>query len=130
MKQLNFMLNKILIIIKIIHKEKFYKTISNLKQSNETIKFYVEQNLNKNANYSSKKNQLLLKKEFFLLPYEIVFRSFSNSIKLVGNKYYSVRGKKIDKIITQIENNVFSKGTLGGCIVEKVNQTLIITKEN
>ena len=113
-----------------LDKKKLYKTISNLKHSNETIKFYVEQNFNNNTNYSSRKNQLLLKKEFFLQPYEIVFRSFSNSIKLVGKKYYSVRGKKIDKIITQIENDAFSKGTLGGCIVEKVNQTLIITREN
>ena len=45
------------------------------------------------------------------------------------SKYYLSRGKKIDKIITQIQNDAFFKATLGGCIIEKVNQTLIITKE-
>ncbi len=113
-----------------LDKEKLYKTISNLKHSNETIKFYSEQNFNKNASYSLKNNQLLLRKEFFLQPYEVVFRAFAYSIKLVGKKYYLVRGKKIDKIITQIQNDAFYKGTLGGCIVEKVNQTLKITKES
>jgi len=35
-----------------LDKKKLYKTISNLKHSNETIKFYVEQNFNNNKNYS------------------------------------------------------------------------------
>lgn len=112
-----------------LDKNKFQKTIANLKHSNETIKFYVNQNLIKNTHYSLQKKQLLINKDFFLQPYEVVFRAFTNSINLVNGKYYSVRGKKIDKIITQIQNDAFSKGTLGGCIIEKVNQTLIITKE-
>ena len=112
-----------------LDKKKFNMTISNLKSSNETIKFYVEKNLINNTNYSPKKNELLLSKEFFLQPYEVVFRAFTDLIKIVGKKYYSVRGKKIDKIINQIQNDAFNKGTLGGCIIKKVNQTLIITKE-
>ncbi len=113
-----------------LDKRKFNKTIKNLKNSNETIKFYVKQNLLKNTHYSLKKSQLIINKDFFLQPYEIVFRSLTDSIKLIGDKYYSVRGKKIDKIILQIQNDAFFKGTLGGCIIKKVNQTLIISKEN
>ena len=112
-----------------LDKSKLYKSIINLKDSNETIKFYVRQNLINNTYYSLKKNKLILNKEFFSQPHEVVFRALSDSIKLVGKKYYSSRGKKIDKIITQIQNDAFFKGTLGGCIIEKVNQTLIITKE-
>ena len=63
-------------------------------------------------------------------PYEIVFRSFSEALKLVGKKYYSVRGKKLDKIINDIGNNLKKRVTLGGCIVEMVNQTIIISKEH
>ena len=112
-----------------LDKSKLYKSIINLKDSNETIKFYVKQNLINNTHYFLKKNKLVLNQEFFSQPHEVVFRALSDSIKLVGKKYYLSRGKKIDKIITQIQNDAFFKGTLGGCIIEKVNQTLIITKE-
>ena len=68
-------------------------------------------------------------KIFFLQPYEIVFRCLSNAIKMVGGKYYSVRGKKTDNLINKLQNNRSFRVTLGGCIVEKVNQTVIISKE-
>ena len=41
-----------------------------------------------------------------------------------------MRGKKLDKIISNIEKNRMYKQTIGGCIVEKVNQTIIISKEH
>ena len=44
-------------------------------------------------------------------------------------KYYAARGKKIDKLIGDIRRNQLSKATLGGCIIEKINQTVIISKE-
>ena len=83
-----------------------------------------------NTSYLSKKNKLILNKEFFQQPYEVILRSLSDSIKLIGKNYYAVRGRKLDKIIREIENNSLSKSTLGGCIIEKVNQTLIISKEH
>ena len=67
--------------------------------------------------------------EFFRQPYEIIFRAFSDSIRLIGKKYYPTRGKKIDKIINDIKSGKLSKITLGGCIIEKVNETVKITKE-
>ena len=59
----------------------------------------------------------------------MVFRSFSDSIKLVGEKYDTVRGKKIDYILDKISQNRLKKETLGGCLIKKVNQTVIISKE-
>ena len=73
---------------------------------------------------------MILKKEFFQQPFEVIFRSLSESIKFIGKKYYSARGKKIDKIIVDISDNRLSKATLGGCVIEKVNQTVIISKEH
>jgi len=108
---------------------KFLKTLKNLKKSDAVVNFYVKRNIFDNSFFSKKHNRLVLKKDFFLQPYEIVFRSFSESIRLISMKYYSVRGKKLDKIINHIENNCLSRATLGGCIIEKVNQTVIITKE-
>ena len=112
-----------------MNKEKFLQTIRNLKYSDNVVSFYVNENLKKNTFFSKKKNTLILNKNFFSQPYEVIFRALSESLKLVGKKYYSVRGKKLDKIINDIKNNPSLRSTLGGCIIEKVNETVIISKE-
>ena len=113
-----------------LDKNKFFKTIKNLKYSNKVVNFYVSENLKKNTFFSDRSNKLILNKFFFHQPYEIIFRALSESIKLIGKKYYSARGKKLDKIIKDIENNQSFRATLGGCIIEKVNETVIISKEH
>ncbi len=112
-----------------IDKNKFISTIKNLKYSNDVIDFYAKKNLNDNCFFSRKENKIILNNSFFNQPHEIIFRSFSDSIKIIGKRHYSVRGKKLDNVINRIINNASFKGTLGGCIIEKVNQTVIITKE-
>jgi len=108
---------------------KFLTTIKNLKYSNNVINFYVAENLRQNTFYSNKDKRLILNKSFFLKSYEVVFRGLSDSLKKISGRYYSVRGKKLDKIIYDIQNNTLFRSTLGGCIVEKVNRTIIISKE-
>ena len=112
-----------------LDKKKFFKTIKNLKHSNFTTNYYVNENLKKNSFFSKKSNKLILNKIFFEQPHEIVFRALSESIKLVGKKYYSVRGKKIDKIIDLIKSKSSFKVTLGGCLIKKVNGTVLFSKE-
>ena len=113
-----------------LDEKKFLITIKNLKYSNDVVNFYVNKNLQNNTFFSAKKNRLTIGNNFFNQPHEVIFRSLSDAINTVGNKYYPVRGKKLDKIIKEIQNNSLIKVTLGGCIIEKVNQTVIITKEN
>ena len=112
-----------------LDKNKFLKTIKNLKDSNFVVDFYVKQNLFNNTFFSKKNNQLILNKNFFQQPNEVIFRAFSESINLIGKRYYSVRGKKLDRVIDNIKNDKFFKVTLGGCIIKKVSQTVIISKE-
>ena len=112
-----------------LDKNKLSMTIDNLKRSNNVIDFYVSENLKKNTFFSLKKDHLILNKKFFQQPYEVVFRAFSDSIQFVGKKYYPARGKKLDRIISNIENDKVYKSTLGGCVIEKVNQTVIISRE-
>jgi len=109
--------------------KKFYKTIKNLKYSNNVVNFYVNENLKKNTSFFKKKSKLIISKNFFDQPYEIIFRSLSETLRLVGLRYYPVRGKKLDRVMSLIENNQHFRTTLGGCIIEKVNQTLIISRE-
>ena len=112
-----------------LDKKKLLSTINNLKYSNNVVNFYVAENLRKNSFFFDKDNKLFLNRSFFLQPYEVIFRGLSKALKLIGKKYYPVRGKKLDKIISDIQNNHLLRVTLGGCIVEKANQTIIITKE-
>ena len=112
-----------------LDKKKFFTTLNNLNHSNDVVNFYVEQNLIKNSFLKYKRDKLILNNSFFRQPYEIVFRSFSVSLRIIGNKYYSARGKKISRVIDEIMNNRLTKTTLSDCIIEKVNQSVIISKE-
>jgi tRNA(Ile)-lysidine synthase len=112
-----------------LDRNKFLLTIKNLKFANETIKFYTKKNLTENISFLEKKNLIILKENFFNHSSEVIFRSFTVIIKIIGKKYYPVRGKKIDKIISEINNKASLKVTLGGCVIKKVNQTVIVSKE-
>ena len=108
---------------------KFLLTIKNLKSANESINFYIKENLKHNISFLEKKKSIILKQDFFNHSREVIFRSFTEVIKMVGKKYYPVRGKKVDKIISEINSKASFKVTLGGCIIKKVNQTIILSKE-
>ena len=113
-----------------LDKNKLLLTLKNLKKSNQTIIFYVERNKKLNSFFDKKKKQLILNNNFFDQPHEIVFRSFSDSLKLIGGKYNFPRGKKIDYILEKIWKNTLIKETLAGCVIKKVNRTTILTKED
>ena len=112
-----------------LDKKKFSNTIRNLKYSDKAIKFYVNKNLKENTYFSSKENDYTINMNFFKQPHEIVFRSLTFIINVIGGRYYSPRGKKIDLIINKINNKELSKVTLGGCIIEMQHETVIISKE-
>ena len=115
-----------------LDKNKFLLTIKNLKDSNETIKFYVAKNLKDNSYIFKDKSKIILNENFFNQPHEVTFRSFIEIIKFVGNKHYSVRGKKVDKMINKLKVKTRSslKLTLGNCIIYKVNHSIIVIKEH
>ena len=115
-----------------LDKNKFLLTIKNLVESNETINFYVAKNLKNNTYTHKDKNKVILNNEFFNQPHEVIFRSLTELIKFVGKKYYSVRGKKLDKIIYEIKSKSKSsiKLTLGNCIIRKINNSIILVKEH
>ena len=113
-----------------LDKKKLMLTISNLKDSDKSITFYVDKNLKENAIFFKKKNICILNKNFFNQSHEVIFRSLTNIIQKLGKKYYPVRGKSMNKLIVAISSKLFSKATLGGCIIDRVNETILISKEN
>ncbi len=115
-----------------LDKNKFLLTIKNLKDSNETIKFYVAKNLKENSYIYKDKRKAILSEEFFTQPHEVIFRSLTEIIKFVGNNHYSARGKKVDTIIDKLkdETRISPKFTLGNCIIHKVHHSIIVLKEH
>ena len=89
----------------------------------------MNENIKKNTFYSPKHHRLILNEDFFNHSQEVIFRSFSDSIKIIGNRHHSPRGKKLLKVIELIKNKQLFKVTLGNCILERVSRTIIISKE-
>ena len=57
-------------------------------------------------------------------------RVFKKSIKDFTNAYYSLRTKKIFNLIKQIEEQNRVKRTLGGCVILREKNHIILEKEN
>jgi len=110
--------------------KKLKLTIDNLRDSDKSIKFYVKKNLKENSIHHKAKDTCVLNSNFFDQSHEVVFRSLTFLIQKIGKKYYPVRGKSINELINKITHKTFSKITLGGCFVESVNETVLISREN
>ena len=110
--------------------KKLKLTINNLKDSDRSIKFYVDRNLKKNVVFLKRKNTYVLSYNFFDQSHEIIFRSLTNLVQKLGKKYYPVRGKSINELIKKMDKKSFTKVTLGGCYVERINETILISRES
>jgi tRNA(Ile)-lysidine synthase len=114
-----------------LDKKKLRLTIRNLKDSDQSINFYVKKNIVENTKFFKNKNIFILNKFFFDQPHEIIFRSLSFLMKSISGKYYGARGKSIENLIKNIkEKKIKTKATLGGCFIEKVSETILISREN
>ena len=109
--------------------EKLRLTINNLTDSNFTINHYVNENIKFNSKYNKKKKNYILNSDFFNQPHEIVFRSLTNLLKKIGNKYYSPRGKSIDILLSKLGSGDIKKINISGCILEKINNSFVIYQE-
>jgi tRNA(Ile)-lysidine synthase len=113
-----------------LDKKKLILTINNLKDADRSIKFYVDRNMKENVIFLNKKNIYIIKQNFFDQSNEVIFRSLTKIIQKLGKKYYPVRGKSLTELIKGINARSFSRVTLGGCFIDRVNETILISKEN
>ncbi len=102
-------------------------TLSNLASTNRAINEIVNHNISKNVIFFKKK--YLISSKFFLLPEEVVFRSLSTLIKKISKKNYPPRGRKMINLIKEIKIKDQFKATLGGAIIEKIHNSLVLTPE-
>ena len=131
----NFKRIRVRNLIKNLEKEgfdnkKFNLTINNLKSANKALEFYAKRNVLENSFFNSEKHSIILSKDFFAQPNEIILRSFIKVIQTISRNYYPPRGMSIKNLIIEIKSKKSKKKfTLGGCIFEKINETVIISKE-
>ena len=111
--------------------KKFQLSLNNLAKSNNAIDFYVKKNIEDNSNFVVLSKKVVLQEKFFIQPDEIVFRSFSEIIHKVGKRKTYARGVKVENLINYFRlNRNPKKKTLSRCIIQKVNNSVIISREN
>ena len=109
---------------------KFYLTLKNLSKSDQVIEFYVDKNILENSKYFEKDKKIILNQSFFNNPEEIILRSIMQVIKRISWKKNYPRGKKVNSLIDSIKfSNKNVKLTLSGCIIEKIQDSVIIYPE-
>ena len=110
--------------------DKFYLTLKNLSKSDQVIEFFVKKNVAENSKFFEKDKKTILNKSFFNNPDEIIIRSFSHVIQNISNRKNYPRGKKIVGVVDSLKfSNNNAKLTLSGCIIEKINDSVIIYPE-
>jgi tRNA(Ile)-lysidine synthase len=108
---------------------KIIKTVKNLDSANKALSFYKNKALQKHSSFLSKNKCLINNRIFLEEADEIIFKSFSDVLSLVSGTYYPPRSKKIISLINRVKKNQFKKSTLGGCVIEKRDNFIIISKE-
>ena len=82
-------------------------TLDNLTISNNAINFYVNQNLRENIHKNIYKSNYILNKKFFEYP----------------------RGKSVLRILNMLKLEKNLKITLAGCLIEKFDKSVLISRE-
>ena len=104
-------------------------TLNNLQSANESLNFYKEKSIKNYVRYFQRKSCLVSYGLFSYESEEVIFRTISDIISKVSDKYYPPRGKNVKNLITEIQSRKFKKATLAGCIIEKTCNILIFRKE-
>jgi len=68
-------------------------------------------------------------KNFNKINQEMKMRVFKKAIKDFTKSYYSIRSKKIFNLIDKIKVKKNAKLTLGGCIISREKNRIILKKE-
>ena len=94
------------------------------------LSFLLRKNVSENSKFFEKDKKTILNQSFFKNPDEIIIRSVSQVIQNISKRKNYPRGKKVVGVVDSLKfsnNNV--KLTLSGCIIEKINDSVIIYPE-
>ena len=111
-----------------IQDKQILKSIQNLANTRDTLNDYI------NKVYKScilkKKEKIFIKNSpLFLESEEIQLKILSTIIQSTSKSYYPPRSKKVINLLTNLKKKKNIKRTLGGCIIENIDDRTIIYKE-
>ena len=111
-----------------IKRDRIINSINNLAATRDTLNAYT-QGVEKNC-LIKKKGAIYVNLKIFLLENkDIQLKILSNGLRYVSKNYYPPRAKKVLNLISRIKSKKETKDTLGGCLVNKRQNILIISKE-
>jgi len=111
-----------------IKHEKIISSINNLGATRDTLNAYISK-VEKSCVFIKKKKTIISLKNFSLESNEIQLKILSNCIKGVSKSYYPPRAKKIITLLNRAKSDKKLKSTLGGCVIQKIHNNLLIYKE-
>ena len=111
-----------------IKRDSIIHSINNLAATRDTLNSYIK-SIEKKCLTKKKETILINLKVFLLENNDIQLKIFSNGLKHVSKSYYPPRAKKVFNLINRIKEKKEIKATLGGCIINKRQNNLIISKE-
>ena len=112
-----------------LNTDKIKLTLNNLQLANESIDFYKRKSISNHTRYFDDSLCFVSCGLFKNESSEVIFRTLNEIISKISGKYYPPRGKDVNNLIFRIKSRKFNKLTLGGCIIEKDFNFLIIKKE-
>ncbi len=111
-----------------INYDRISKSIKNLASSRDTLEIYFNKIYKDTVNKQKNKTIVNLK-NFNSLNLEMKIKIFKKSIKDCSKSYYVPRTKKVQNLIDQIYAKKNSRLTLGGCLISRDQNQVIIEKE-
>ena len=108
--------------------EQIFKSIQNLSQSKTTLDEYLS-SIFKDFIKKSKSEILINFKKYKDLNKDIKIAVINQSIKQLKSNYYDLRSKKVENLISNLDNKNFKNSTLGGCIFFKKGEYLCLKVE-
>ena len=112
-----------------LNTDKVIKTVNNLLVAKNAVDFYKQKALQNNVNFLSKNKCIIHPNLFTEEANEVIFKSVSDVLSLISGSYYPPRSVKILNLIKNLKNKKPKKCTLGGCIIEKKDGFISVTKE-
>jgi tRNA(Ile)-lysidine synthase len=111
-----------------IKRDQIINSINNLASTRDTLNAYIK-GIEKKC-LTKKKNIVSINLNAFLSENnDIQLKILSNCLKNISKNYYPPRAKKVLNLISRIRVKKEIKATLGGCIINKRQNNLIIFKE-
>ena len=124
---------KIRVLIKRFEKsgikhDRIISSINNLGVTRDTLNTYISK-IEKNCVTKKKKKIVISLSSLSTESEEIKLKIISNCITKISKNYYPPRAKKVLNLLNGIKLDKKIKSTLGGCVIHKIQNNLVIYKE-